>query len=103
VSNRRHYVVITQQIEGNERVGFDAYFYSDLKFYDRRNDAIGHGLRVFGHDDFNIGTVQGGHLVAFGWGDWDFGPEHGDEEPHGGFDLAEIERQTCILGHRWPS
>jgi hypothetical protein len=100
---RRGYVVITQQIEGNERVGFDAYYYSDLKYFTTREAALRHGARERGSDDFNIGTVEDGKLVAFGWGDWDFSVEHGDEEPHGGYDLDEIARQTFILGHGWPS
>jgi len=102
---RRGYVVIVQRIEGNERIGFDAYYYSDLKYFTKRDAAIRHGAREFDSDDFNIGTIEDGRLVAFGWGDWDFGgPGHeSEDDPHGGYDLDEIARQTFIPGRGWPS
>lgn len=101
MSNRKRYVVITQQIEGNTRSGFDAYFYSDLKLFDDGDQAMRYGLAQRGSDDFNIGTVLDGRLVAFGCDDWNFGdPGHAEDEPHGGYDLAEIERQT-YMRERW--
>ena len=48
--------------------------------------------------NFNIGTVQDGRLIAFGWMDWNFGdPGHEcEDDPHGGYDLAAIEEQACL-------
>lgn len=97
----KRYVVITQQVEGNTESGFDTYYYSDLKLFDDRKQAISHGFKMGRSDDFNVATIKGGRLVAFGWMERDF-IEDRRGEPHGGYDLAEIERQT-YMRERWSS
>jgi len=37
--------------------------------FNNRNDAIKHGLRTRGSDDFNIGQTYGDDLIWFGWMD----------------------------------
>jgi len=98
------YITIAQRIEGNEQTGFGTYFYSDLRHFVSRQGAQRYGLRQYDSDDFNIGTVEGGKLVAFGGADWDFGdPGHYEDEPHGGYDLGQIAEQLYLANHRWPS
>lgn len=41
----------------------------DGQRFNNRNDAIKHGLRERGSDDFNIGQTYGDDLVWFGWMD----------------------------------
>lgn len=89
MSGRREYVVIQQKLWMNEH-GHGCDYIWDSTRHRTRTAALKAGWRELGHDDFNIGTLEDGRLVAFGWGDWDFGPEHGDDEPHGGYDLAEV-------------
>lgn len=82
------YMVVVTQIVGSPEAWSYSYTSDEQRFADRRT-AIDHGLRVLGHDDFNIGTLRGDRLVEFGWQFEDFPPEDRD-------DLAEIERQLGI-------
>lgn len=86
---RQQYVVITQQVEGSARLGFSTACYSDLKLFDDRDRAIRHGFTLGRSDDFNVGTVQGGRMVAFGWMDQDFADGSG-------YDLEEIGQQIYL-------
>jgi hypothetical protein len=82
------YIVITSQIVGPPADWSTAYS-SDMILHDRREVAIGHGLETLGHDDFCIGTVDAGRLVAYGFGLDDFPPEDRD-------DLDVIARQLGL-------
>ena len=73
------YIVIVARAWMNERAyGFN--YSSDLKQFTQRRAAIRHGFKLCESDDFNIGTIQGGRLVATGWMDEDFPPEDDDLE-----------------------
>lgn len=41
----------------------------DGQRFNNRNDAIKHGLKTRGSDDFNIGQTYGDDLIWFGWMD----------------------------------
>ena len=86
------FVVITQHVVGSSGQ-WSTVYRSDGKTFPSREKAIRHGWRVLDHDDFNIGTLSEGRLVAFGWGDKDFGPDEAGD-PHGGYDLSDIQEQT---------
>lgn len=90
----REYIVITQHVWLNELGHGVDYLWDGLRFTGRQH-ALDHGYRVFGHDDFNIGTLVDGRLVAFGFGMRDFGPDRAGD-PHGGYDLAEIARHIGV-------
>lgn len=89
------YIVIHQRVWMGEH-GHGVSFSSDLDQFEDRVEALCHGWDQADSDDFNIGTLNAtGSLVAFGFGDTDFGPdEYGD--PHGGYDLAEIATELGI-------
>ncbi len=87
------YIVIVQQAWMNDS-GWGVNFNSDMVRFERRADAIKHGFAAEEHDDFNIGTLRNGRLVAFAWMDKDFGVVDG--EPHGGYDLAAIARELGL-------
>jgi hypothetical protein len=89
------YIVIRQQVWMNQ-AGHGVNYYWDWIRHPSRQAALAHGWREEGTDDFNIGTLADGRLVAFGWGEQDFGPDRGDDEPHGGYDLAEIAQHICV-------
>jgi hypothetical protein len=64
-----------------------AYSTSGERFEDRRA-AIRHGMARYRSDDFNIATVEGEALVAFGCGFEDFDPA--------GEDLPDVARQLGL-------
>lgn len=47
----------------------------DGQFYTTRRAAISAGFRHFGSDDFNVGRVENGRLVWWGWMDEEHPPE----------------------------
>lgn len=101
-AGRKIFVVITQHVISDGH-GHEFVYHSDGRYFASRAGASRYGWRVCESDDFNIGTIVDGRLVAFGWGDWDFGdPSHEDEDglPHGGYDLLEIQRQA-LAGFPW--
>lgn len=58
------YIVITQQIDtwdGRREFAWDGLRHAT------HEAAITAGWSTYGHDDFNIGRVQDGDLVWFGW------------------------------------
>lgn len=57
--------------------------------FDSRAMAISHGFGVFGHDDFNVGRLEDGELVWWGWMD----------EEHPAEDRAEAARDLGL--HDW--
>jgi hypothetical protein len=69
---------------------------SDLRRFSRRRDAIQHGFNTSESDDFNIGTLHKGRLIALGWMDDDFGVVQGED--NGGYDIDEISRALCLGG-----
>lgn len=92
----KSFVVITQHVVGSSGQ-WSTVYRSDGKTFADRTKAISHGWRVLDHDDFNIGTLVAGQLVAFGWGDKDFGTDE-DGAPHGGYDLHDIQDQALTGG-----
>lgn len=90
----RQYVAIQQQLWMNESGhGVDYIRHGDPST--DRAALVAATVDELGHDDFNIATVEGGRLVAFGWDGDDFGPDE-DGTPHGGHPLVEIARQTGL-------
>lgn len=63
----QEWIVIVRQIVGGGP--WETVSYWDGERYPSRNEAIGAGACQFGHDDFNIGCVEGNRLVWFGWMD----------------------------------
>lgn len=95
MSRDRAFIVICQRAWMNE-YGSGVNFLWDQIQFGSRHLALTHGYRMTGTDDFNIGTLRDGRLVAFGWGEKDFGLDRGDEEPHGGYDLVEIAQHIGV-------
>lgn len=56
----------------------------DNQRFNNRNDAIKHGLKTRGSDDFNIGQTYGDDLIWFGWMD-----ERMDEDEETMCEIAE--------------
>jgi hypothetical protein len=84
----KQFIVVRQQIIGLPEAWSTQYSW-DGQRHDTRQAAIDAGLRGLGHDDFNVGTVEDGRLVAFGWDQYDFAPA-------AGYDLDEIGRQIGL-------
>lgn len=97
-----HFLVIQQQIIGSPASwGYSRW--TDYELFDDRQAAIDHGWKLFDHDDFNIGTVRDGRLVAFGWGmDKDFPPEDSDDPAviDAALNLSEILARRVDGGSR---
>lgn len=62
------FIVICSQIWMNE-AGFGFEYSWDGDRFNNRNDAIAHGLKARGSDDFNIAQTYGDDLIWFGWMD----------------------------------
>jgi hypothetical protein len=62
------FIVIFGAAWCNER-GVGISYSWDGERFNNRNDAIKHGLRARGSDDFNIGQTYGDDLIWFGWMD----------------------------------
>lgn len=62
----------------------------DGTVYPTRAMAISHGIGVFGHDDFNVGRLENGDLVWWGWMD----------EQHPEEDYAEAAEDLGLHGWR---
>jgi hypothetical protein len=61
------YIVITSQLVGNE-VSMDIEHYWDGRDFSDRGQAISHGFRLRGSDDFNIGMInKAGGLHSIWW------------------------------------
>lgn len=71
------YIVIVCRAWMNEG-GFGFNYSWDLRRFSARTVAIKHGFEAVGCDDFNIGTLRGKTLVAFGWMDRDYENEEND-------------------------
>ena len=62
------FIVICQSVLTSE-TGFQIHYGWDGERFNNRNDAIRHGFKVRGSDDFNIGQTYGDDLIWFGWMD----------------------------------
>ena len=62
------FIVICQSAWMNES-GFGISYGWDNQRFNNRNDAIKHGWKLRGSDDFNIGQTYGDDLIWFGWMD----------------------------------
>ncbi len=89
------YIVVHQRVWMNGS-GHGVNYSSSLWRYPSRKAALTAGWKEADSDDFNVGTVVDGKLVAFGWGDNDFGPDEAGD-PHGGYDLAEIAQHIGLV------
>jgi hypothetical protein len=72
------YMWVATQIVGNPADWSYDYSRHGEQFADRQR-AIRDGWRQLGHDDFNIATIDGGKVVAFGFDMDDFKPEDCDD------------------------
>lgn len=70
-----------------------SYSWDRVRF-NNRNDAIKHGLRTRGSDDFNIGQTYGDDLIWFGWMD-----QRMDEDEESMRSIADDIGLT--FDHRW--
>lgn len=50
-------------------------YFSDLRMFSDRQQAINHGCDEQDSDDFNIGAVENGKLVSFEWIGGDIGED----------------------------
>ncbi len=61
------YIVLCGQVVGGGERPFEIVYGFDGERFKDRSDAIAHGLRERGSDDFNIGVVKRGRLVSLDW------------------------------------
>jgi hypothetical protein len=85
------YIVIRQSILGSPD-HVQHFYEQDGPRHPSAEKAVSHGWETFGHDDFNIGHVQGDRLIWFGWMSDPIGET--DE------DFAEIARQLELTPDR---
>jgi hypothetical protein len=52
---------------------WDEYYSWDGQTFSSRELAISHGWSLYGSDDFNVGYMEDGTLVWFGWMNKEFG------------------------------
>ncbi|VDS07536.1 hypothetical protein PARHAE_00713 [Paracoccus haematequi] len=62
------FIVVCASVWCNDR-GYGFGYGWDRKRFNNRNDAIKHGWKIRGSDDFNIGQTYGDDLIWFGWMD----------------------------------
>lgn len=77
------FIVICASAWCNE-AGFGIGYDWDQERFNNRNDAIKHGWKIRGSDDFNIGQTYGDDLIWFGWMD-----ERHREEPETMQEIAD--------------
>lgn len=61
------YIVLMGQIVGGGERPFETVYGFDGEKFKERAEAIRHGLRERGSDDFNIGVLERGKLVSLDW------------------------------------
>jgi hypothetical protein len=61
------YIVIAQSIVGSPERGYATVYNWDGRHHASVDAAIDAGWERFDHDDFNVGRVEAGKLVWFGW------------------------------------
>jgi hypothetical protein len=81
------YIVIVQSIVGGDEREMSTVYNWDGRHHLSIDAAVDAGWKTFDHDDFNVGRVEDGKLVWFGW-------EHEEMPDH---DLAEITRHIGSL------
>lgn len=64
---RIEYVVLCGRITGGDGEPFETEYGFDGTRFTHKPDAIKHGLKVRGSDDFNIGVMEDGKLVRLDW------------------------------------
>jgi len=90
MSGTERYIVVTCNVVGNERNGFDVAYSWDGSLFDYKKDAVTRAFEYRGSDDFNIGVVRGRRLVSWWWMDSQINEESAT--------LREIERQIGLPG-----
>jgi hypothetical protein len=63
------YIVLCGQIVGGDGCGFELVYNFDGQRFDTRDRAIAHGFTLGRADDFNIGVLLDGALIALDWMD----------------------------------
>ena len=61
------FIVLCGQVVGGGAMPFEINYSFDGKRFAFRRDAITHGLKIRGSDDFNIGVLNDGRLVSLDW------------------------------------
>ena len=87
--NLPEYIVLCGQIVGGNGRPFETIYGFDGERFHYRSQAITHGLRERGSDDFNIGVIKNGKLVSLDWMN-----EVGDTDPA---ILAPIAKQIGLI------
>ncbi|WP_319940332.1 antitoxin [Xenorhabdus littoralis] len=82
------YIVIIQRAWCNDS-GIGIIYSSDQIEFDKRDQAIGHGFKLSGSDDFNIGVLVNDSLVSIDWMN-----QSVDTKP---YVLREAEKQLCMI------
>lgn len=60
------WIAVQGHIVGNADQ-WETCYHWDGRSFARKSAAVGHGLRTFGSDDFNLGRVKAGALIWWGW------------------------------------
>lgn len=64
--SERQYIVLCGRVICNEHhIGVDYDF--DGVWFCSRDEAIKHGIKIRGSDDFNIGVVTEGYITSLDW------------------------------------
>ena len=82
----KDWIVIVRQVVGSVQ-DWETVSYWDGERYPSKESAISAGAHHLGHDDFNIGCVDGNTLVWFGWMDKELTT-----------DLSTVARQLYLTG-----
>lgn len=82
------FIVLIGHVVGNPDAGFDIVTCWDGRRFSAKPDAVSHGFRLAGSDDFQIGVVRDGRLVSVWWMDRQI-----DELPE---DLAARSREIGL-------
>lgn len=67
MANKVEFVVVRPQIVGSVDRGFQTAYYSDLVRKPTRHQAIRHGWKAEGHDDWLLAHLRGDALVGLSW------------------------------------
>lgn len=61
------YIVVLQSVWASPGLGSGITYGWDGDRFPTREAAIKHGFKIRESDDFNVGVVDGSHLVSFDW------------------------------------
>lgn len=77
----RAYIAICAQVIGGRDRPFEIVHGWDGERFANWQDAVRHGFKIRGSDDFNLGIIERGRLVEFRWMDQPMHESDRDELP----------------------